>query len=235
MKTSEIVASKIKQLQLERSRTRILRAKSNLPDFNFSPGDDLQNYLKIEPPPRPIFNETILPVFYPPPPPKSQIIRDKATLLALSFLYPIGKKPPTDKMPDEWYIVSESFHIDRKFEYKSEWDSIKNRIFSIIYHSVHLLNYLSQYYLRPLPYPLIVEGQALKISKSGINYDLCNFDKTSRLKIAVALLCADAAYLSGGPEKDLLPNLASLLLLNPKESISTPDLSMSIYDSSETK
>ena len=55
------------------------------------------------------------------------------------------------------------------------------------------------------------------------------------MKIAVALLCADAAYLSGGPEKDLLPNLASLLPMNPNELISNNDLSVSIYDTPNSK
>ena len=210
--------TKLKQLQLERQKNRILRAKQPIMQtVDHSAEQALDNYLNSSDLPRETFFNRISPMIYADPPPTPLVTRNPETLRALSILYPVRQH----SIFGQWYIVSPEFYIEAVCEFRPEWNENMQRITTVLAHSAHLLTYISKVLRRDLPYKITFDHNKILISNANTSYDLLSLAHQREFFIALKLLNGDANFFGNKGPNLLLPNLHAALLLNESSSSSS--------------
>lgn len=206
METKEIISTKLKQINNERMKNRILRYQVNTPNDVENDFNPVLKYLEMEPIESPLFQE-IETTDFPDPPPPPVFIEDKSAIETLKLLYPIE-----ENKKGEWYIVSPRFFIDAQCEYKKEWENNQNRIKTVLYYSAHLMVHLSKLLNKELPYGIkICNNLRILIQWNNQEYDLLNFEPLRQFLIALKLLNTNAFYLGNIGEQLLLLNLKAAM------------------------
>lgn len=206
MDTKEIISVKLKQINNERTKSRILRYQIKIPEDTEDDFNPVEMYLENDEIKSPSFQE-IETTFFSDPPPPPVFIEDKSAIETLKLLYPIE-----ENKKGEWFIVSPCFYIDSQCEYKKEWENNQNRIKTVLYYSAHLMIHLSKILNKELPYNIkICNNLRILIQWNNQEYDLLNFEPLRQFLIALKLLNTNAFYLGNVGEQLLLPNLKAAM------------------------
>ena len=212
MNTKDIILAKLKQINDERAKNRILRfqclTKQNASNFfEISEATDpIESYIQSSPTCTQEFTNPIETSFYEDSPPPPIFIEDNSTLNFLNVLYPIGQTTN-----GYWYIVSECFYIEPVCEYHKDWENNEPRIKSVLFHSARLIIDLSKVLHKDLPYNIKIDGPKVVIQSNNQEYDLLNFSPLRQFLIAIKLLNKDAYYIGNFGEQALLQNLQAAL------------------------
>ncbi|KAH0786897.1 hypothetical protein GPJ56_009274 [Histomonas meleagridis] len=227
MNTKDTILAKLKQINDERAKNRILRfqSTSNQSSNNFfeisENEDPIENYVQSSPTCAQEITNPIETSFYKDSPPPPIFIEDNSTINFLNVLYPIGQTANGN-----WYIVSECFYIEPLCEYHKDWENNESRIKSVLFHAARLIVDLSKVLHKDLPCDIKIEGPKVLIQSNNQEYDLLNFSPLRQFLIAIKLLNKDAFYIGNFGEQALLQNLhAALNRKNNVETVSSIHLS----------